>query len=253
MNQTSKDPSVRLLQLHLDEAQKALDIDNLAEAKAQFKKALDVPGSHPEREDNIRRALKQYSQNRANEQQPPRWDLVKEAAQVLATLDLQNDETLAWQWQLQFQEAEFRLNQDDNLEASFGIFTDLIDKTEGFPVQSEFKNNISDLVRAYVLQRTSQLQWSVLHQSIKRFKKLRITTDELNDWLEITSQILTATNQIQTKYDEAVDATNQIQTKYGEALNTTEQSKRRYRQYITGLIVAIFIILILAYILPCQC
>lgn len=223
MNQTP-DPRARLVQHRLNEAQQALEANELTEAQKFFEEALSIEGVHPNRASDIRQALKKYSE-RAAGQTPPDWESVHQVMDLLDTLKLQNDETRAFQRELQLQEAKFLLETKDSLNESFNIFANLMTNAERLGVQDKLKANIAQIICAYVSQRAAQQQWSLLSQVFEKIQKLWPPTDSIHDWLAAISHILTAANQTKLEASQA----------------------RQYAQRLNYILIGITVLAIIAY------
>jgi hypothetical protein len=195
------DPRQRLVQHHLSEAQKALDADKLSEAQKCFEDALEVGGEHPDRVPDIRQALKKYSDRMALQPNPD-WETIHQVLDLFDALKLQNDETRTYQRELKLKEARFLLEQDDNLDDSFSIFTCLLTDAERVGSQEDkMRNNIAKIVGEYVAQRAAQGQWSLLNPVFERVTQLWPPNDPIHLWLETVSQILASANQAQIGFD----------------------------------------------------
>jgi hypothetical protein len=221
MEQTDLDPRAEYCQSLLDEARDALQDNNLDEAQRFFEQALGVEGKYPWRVTQIREMLKKYC-DRVSDQDSPTWDDVHQALNLLVRLDLVDEQSKAWQQEFKLKEAEFWLAQE-NLDKSFDIFAELMDSAQGSETQSRHSIEISNLVRVHIAQRLSEQRWLLLGEVVNRLQSVR-PHDELRDWLETTSNILSSA------------------AKQGQQL-------RRYRSLTYALAVGIAAVLVVAFAL----
>jgi hypothetical protein len=220
MEQTQKNRLIKQVQTNIDLAEQALLVDKLDEAQKYFDEALHVEGDHPERASQIRQMLKHYS-DELTDQASPNWELAHQALAMIEALKLQDEQTQGWQRDLKLKEAQYRLDQND-LDSSFTIFGNLINEAQGSDLQSELRHDISQLVRDHVEQRVPEQQWSRLREVIERLKDLLVPTDEIHNWLEVISTILTA-------------------------VSDEEQAQRRHRSWNYALGGLIALLLVVAY------
>ncbi|MCB0193685.1 MAG: hypothetical protein KDJ65_17185 [Anaerolineae bacterium] len=224
-----QDPRQRLIQHHLNEAQKALDTDNLTEAQKYFEEALEVGGEHPDRASDIRQPLKKYC-DRMVSQPNPNWQTVHQVLDIFDRLKLQNDEIRAYQRELRLKEAKFLLEKHDNLDDSFNIFTSLLVDAERLGSQEDkVRNRIAKIVGEYVSQRAGQRQWALLNPVFERVTRLWPPNDTIHLWLETISQILAAANQAQIGFDREVN------------------DLKKTKNTLTIALIALFVLVILSY------
>jgi hypothetical protein len=233
MEPTHESPTVKLIQTRLKRAQEALSANNLEEAQNFFNKALVLKEHSPDLVFDIRKVVKQYS-DQVVEQPPPNWDLAYRALELLGSLKLQDDETRTWEYDLKLKQAQFLLGKGENLDESFNIFADLMVIAEQQGVQDKLKADIAHIVRIYVSQRAPQQEWSLLGRVFKRVSKMWTADNGLNDWLESISKTL--------------EAAVQAQAEHIQRLEKIEQSLRRTRFFLWAVLI-IFILSVVAYIL----
>jgi hypothetical protein len=187
MEQVDKAALAGLVKSRLNQARNALDANDLDEAQRLFEKARDVEGEHSERDLTVQRMLIDYCE-RVSAQQPPNWDYVHRALDLLEKLSLVDEQSESRRREFQLREAESWLTQE-NLDKAFSLFADLMEKAEG----SETPNKrIAELVRVYLTRRLSERPWPFLGEVVDRLKVIWPRDDKLHDWLETTSSILTA-------------------------------------------------------------
>lgn len=218
----------------LTDAQQALTTNNLNKAKELYKQALEVPGSHPERETKIRDAVKQYSEQIAKQDEPD-WQLAHESLGLLDYFALDNDETRAWQCHLSLEQADFLLGQED-INESFQIFDALMQHEQANP--DKLKAEISKKVRVNMSQHADNSKWPLLRQIIERVRELRLGESELQEWLETISKVLTA-----------VETTDQAKKEREKQLMDTLTWEKQRFQKITYALGAILALVLLVYTL----
>ena len=55
----------------------------------------------------------------------PNWDLAEQALSILDTLDLNDNETKAWQYSLKLQMAQAHLSESEDLDYAFSLFEEI--------------------------------------------------------------------------------------------------------------------------------
>ena len=134
-------------------------------------------------------------------------------------------------------------------------------------VQDKLRVEISSRVRTHVVERLPERRWLFLRDIIERLKPFRPSADELHDWPETISQILTAADQAQTEYGqrlaEVEQAQQQVQaalektvadrdltiSEQGQRLEQLTQTQQRYRSLTYAFGIGIVIALAVAFAL----
>ena len=226
---------IKQVQTRLKMVQQALDEDNLEEAQEKLTRALEVPGEHPERAEQIRDMLKAYS-DRISTQTTPEWAKAHSALNHLDVLGLQNDDTCLWQRELSFEQARFLLNEKE-LDASFEIFKNLLNDQTPPSDLDEINVTISNIVRENITQLAEESQLELMSNVINRVQQLMPADDELSRWLKTISL---AVEKASAKYQEQIEALNQSSSEY--------QNKLKKREMLNYILAALLVVAIIAFI-----
>lgn len=226
---------IKLVQNRLKMVQQALDEDNFEEAQEKLARALEVPGEHPDRAEQIREMLKAYS-DRISTQPTPDWNKAHSALNHLDDLELRNDDTCLWQRELSFEQARFLLNEKE-LDASFEIFKNLLnDKTPPSDLD-EINVTISNIVRENITQLAEESQLELMSNVINRVQQLLPADDELSRWLKTISL---AVEKASAKYQEQLEALTQS--------SSASQNMLKKRERLNYILAALLAVAALAFI-----
>lgn len=219
--------TMKTVQARLNRAREALEADNLTEAHEILGSIKDIPGDDDQREDNIRRLLKDYSDTCIAQKVPPDWGLADQALSMLRSLELATDETETWWQDLKLGEADHFLH-NIQIEAAFEVFTQLsthlkdlkrltTNAREEIIDQVDF--DMLDIVRKRILWYAQSEDWEAARKTIECARNLWPTTDnrKRGAWLEIVSKFL--------------DTAQQNQEKKGEELAAAQQKSIQWRNF----------------------
>jgi Tfp pilus assembly protein PilF len=153
-------------------AQRYLSRNELDAAIVVYRLVLDRCGRSAERDEDIRQALKAYSDHAAAGED---WVAAHRALHYLVGSSLNNKHVLNWRWTLILQEMDFWLQEHDDLDAAFA--------TLGRMEQPWRIDKVRQVIHGYWQARVTGENWQKGLEALKRLAAKSGDTALMRNWL----------------------------------------------------------------------